>query len=222
MSVPSADSQYEFKVFTAQELQGHPCLLPLWSMINSAFISHRRGFLQPAHRNSDRFQTPQDVVGDLGPHGMCCVLFVTEDNTHASTPIAYAAMKPYREQFGPEGDPYDSGTRPTHWSSIQDWELSSVVVQNDAKYARRGFAARCCVKDESSLIDQFQDERSKNQDNRCMPEKITIWIQGTRELAGAYWSRRGYQEVSVRRIDAGVWGAARPFDLIAGKKKLAM
>ena len=35
MSVPSADLQYEFKVFTSQELQGHPCLLSLWPMVNA-------------------------------------------------------------------------------------------------------------------------------------------------------------------------------------------
>ncbi|ODM22888.1 hypothetical protein SI65_00477 [Aspergillus cristatus] len=217
----SADPQYEFKVFTSQELQEHPCLLPLWSMINSAFISHRKGFLQPSHRDSDRFQTPQDVVSDLGPHGLCCVLFIADD-TH--TPIAYAGVKPYKEHFRLEvgGDVDDSGSRPTHWYSIIDWELSSVVVQDDARYARKGFAARCCTEVESALVNRFRDERSKKQDDRGMPKKITIWIQAIRELAGAYWSRRGYQEVSVKRVGAGGWGAARPFDLINGKKELAM
>lgn len=167
-----SDSQYEFKVFTSQELQEHPCLLPLWSMINSAFISHRKGFLQPAHRNSDRFQMPQDVVDELDPHGLCCVLFVAEeDNTHTSTPIAYAAVKPYKEYFRPEGDANDIKNDSLHWSSIHDWELSSVVVQDDAKYAKQGFAARCCAEVESSLLDRFRDERSKHQDDRYIPEK---------------------------------------------------
>lgn len=51
-----------------------------------------------------------------------------------------------------------------------------------------------------------------------MPEKITIWIQGIRELAGAYWSRRRYQEVNVRRIDAGVWVQHDHLILLPGKR----
>lgn len=81
-------------------------------LINSTFISRWKGFLQLAHRNNDCFQTPQDVIGDLGPHGMCCVLFVTEDNTHTSTPITYAGVKPYKEHSRPEGDANHSDDNP--------------------------------------------------------------------------------------------------------------
>lgn len=122
-----------------------------------------------------------------------------------------------------EGDVDNSGSRPTHWYSIIDWELSSVVVQDDAIYARKGFAARCCAEIESALVNRVRDEWSKQKGDTGVPEKkIIIWIQAVRELAGAYWSSRGYQKISVKRVGEGGWGAAQPFDLVTGRKELAL
>lgn len=227
----SAEPEYELKVFTPQELQEHACLPGLWRMINRAFANHHRALIPPTLGHA-RYDAPQDVIRELGRHGICCVLLEITDG--ASKPIATAAIKPYKEVLLVEGDPnapalIPNGDIPSEgdkshasWMSIQDWELSSVAVDQDAKYAKQGLASRCCAEVERYLADQFRAASKSPEKTGQVPGKLTIWIRGIKENVGAYWARRGYQDVSIRVVGKGGWGATRSFELVSSKKELVL
>lgn len=105
--------------------------------------------------------------------------------------------------------------------SEEGWEIKAVCVDGDTKYARSGLAVQLLSFLAEHLISQMKlqlREHIDNEEKEHVQGSLVLWIQAAECLNGAYWRKRGYQEIRRSTQGEGVWGCQTSFELVVLKK----
>lgn len=127
-----------------------------------------------------------------------------EDDGGEGEIVACAAAVPWKGGWHREGSSAEDG-----------WEIKTVCVHEG--YVGRGLA--------SQLVQFLGDYLCTH---ACVKEgddggkgkgKMTLWLLVADDLNGAYWRRRGWQEVRRRTEGKGVWGCKGEFDMVVLRRE---
>jgi GNAT superfamily N-acetyltransferase len=142
---------------------------------------------------SDRLPTPESLHEVLGNDGVFAVIYNPHDK---SIPIACAALKPWKGDYGGYVEPRAGG-----------WEVLTVTTH--VGWMRRGLARRCV----DALIDDLV-ERTRKTDKGNSDAKVQIWIHAVEDLNGAYWKKQGWAEIRSYPRPAGEFGSKEGYKLL--------
>ena len=121
--------------------------------------------------------------------------------------VACASLVPWKGGWEKEGADTETG-----------WEIKIVCVDGDPKYHRRGLAVQLLNFLEQYLIVRgtIELEQKGLQGQRV----LSLWILAAECLNGAYWRKRGYQEVRKRTWGPGTWSCKTSFEMVVLRKDI--
>ena len=222
----------ELQLLSPCQLQEHPFLEDIISLVNNAYVMHFQGLIPGL--GAIRVKQTADLVNELTPSGVCCAMFAlrgaeadAKDMHVEKWPVAAANIKPYSPVFEhfPVGSHIstntDMGGRLEGQSGLEgiqlDWEVTAVAVRQDKCYVGRGFAAACIAELERYIYSKAASAIRKLPPSEigCMEllPQMTIWARTIQEINGSYWTAKGYKEHTVYRCPKGLMGAVDDFHL---------
>ena len=216
-------------LFTLSDLHSNPALTTsIIRLANDSFLRPKR--LDPVKWSSTgmRFPTLESYTGMLVEDSVVALIFDDGDDEknenlyeghdetngnnsaigHPEKLVACAAAVPWRGGWLKDGPETEDG-----------WEIKAVCVDGDAKYARRGLAVQLLsfleqhLTAKTMLQEQVSEERKEHTQG-----SLTLWIQAAECLNGAYWRKRGYQEIRRSTQGEGTWGCQTTFEIVVLKK----
>lgn len=190
----------------------------LFDLINVAF-------LRPKARNPEKWVNTQrlksldELFTMLGDEGMMCVIYEIDEEGPSigigkGKVVACAAAVPWAGGWLGEGKGTEKG-----------WEIKTVCVDGDARYAKTGLAIRIVDCLEQYLVKK-EKEKVYGGDVQTNGEGSTkgflhLWILTAECLQGAYWRKRGYTFVRSSVATAPTWGCRTSFDMTVLKRDVA-
>jgi hypothetical protein len=214
---------------------------------NQTLLNHLTTFIIAvfAHQERDplqwdlsilRFSSPGELLDMLGKDGFMSVIF---DESYSNEEecgngdgrrgkiVACAGAIPFRSGDDREGKHVNVDGA---WGG--DWEIKTVCVDWDDRYAKKGLAIRCIKGIEEYLVSRREmdvkvrgdvgrvggvDEAPSDPD-RC---SLTLWVRTEECLNGAYWRRRGFVEVEKKTV-VGIWGCRTSFELATFRRDVRL
>jgi GNAT superfamily N-acetyltransferase len=194
------DNSIDIIVYTQSDLQANPTLNScVVDVINKAFQKHA------SFRSKPRFEHASELPTQLGTDGLCAVARL-QDRLLGS-----ASLCTWRPTAG---GVVDEAFR----ERTADLELADAGLSYEAKaigtvdepLARGKGIAGIMMQ---ALLEQVQA--------RHPGEDLLLWIQLSEEHNGAYWRRRGYEQVGPVEIKPkGTWGSPKPFEFCTMVKRI--
>ncbi|EUC44836.1 hypothetical protein COCMIDRAFT_5880 [Bipolaris oryzae ATCC 44560] len=219
-TTPSLSLLLQPTLYTSPTIKSTPHLsTALTSLINSAFY---RSASSNANWNTSipRFDSADELCKMVGDEGsVIAVLYSSRAKTKAEESrekddggeeeeeeeegereiVACAAAIPWKGGWHREGSCTESG-----------WEVKTVCVAEG--YVGRGLASRLV-----EFLGGYLCARRKLEEKE--EGKVTLWLLVADDLNGAYWRRRGWEEVRRRREGKGVWGCKGEFDMVVLRRE---
>jgi hypothetical protein len=203
---------------TRADIQGDCTLTSqIRDLVNAAFLRSEQTEVGKWGRL--RFEQPHELFDMLGRDGVMSVIYDLEGRavgggSNAGMVVACAAALPWAGGFTREGQGVEEG-----------YEIKTVCVNGDAKYAKRGLAVQVVAHLEDHLLAQELSGRregkggSKNEQSLA---HLTLWIQASESLNGVYWRKRGFLEVRRHTAGPGVWGCKKTFEMVVFRKDIPL
>jgi hypothetical protein len=193
------------EVYTAKQLKDSPTTLDeAVKVINLAFRKMwDQGFEHP------RFNNTNQLLEALGPEGMCAV---ARQNDQI---IASASIVPWQPDAA--GVVYQAlqQDRPDDFALMtqgMSYELKAASTLNTPASRGKGLVGMCTTELVSRLHDRHSDV-----------SRALLWVQIADDQNGAYWRRRGYEQVGPVEIKPkGLWASVRDFNFVTLVKHINM
>lgn len=141
----------------------------------------------------DRLPNPESIHAALGHDGIFAVIYEPHD---ATTPIACAATKRWKHDLEGLNEAGEDG-----------WEIITVTTR--VEWMRRGLAGRCVDALVADVIRQAREGEKRERGS-----KVKIWVHTVEDLNGAYWRKKGWEEVRSYDKPAGHWGSKYGYRLL--------
>lgn len=199
---------------------------------NPALKTHLEDFISDAFLRSQlpwperwdftlrRFRPGTDLVDMLGGEGLLCVIY--DDNEEGpkieqgtGRVVACAAAIPWQGGWMKEGKGVEEG-----------WEIKTVCVSGEERYAGKGLAIKVMSVLEENVIrrELARTAASDAADHTVGDTKtsetgaFTFWVLLADCINGPYWKKRGYKEVRRSTVGEGTWGCKTAFDMVTSRK----
>lgn len=194
------------------------------ALVNAAFVRAHSRNPEKWDVLVQRFPTTQHLLDTVGTSGVVAVILDesrTEDTsikaqdetgvTRKGEIIACAIALPWSGGWENEGAATETG-----------WEYKAVCVDGDARYLKKGVAARilqalddCLVlKEKERLRKCTADARGQESESDTSKKALlNLWVLTADCLNGDYWRKKGYTEVR-RKTWSGLWHCKTSFDLL--------
>ena len=189
-------------IYTAAELEADPELnRTLVNIINGAFASHKN-----FKSDKPRFEHENELCQTIGNDGICAVA------RSAGTIVGSAGLRTWRPQAGGVVDDAFR-TRPEDLKLADNglsYELKAISTVNAPEWRGKGLAGVLT----QALVRKVQEDRHPGKD-------ILLWVQLSEAQNGAYWRRRGYEQVGpVEIMPKGTWGSYHDFEFLTMVKRI--
>jgi hypothetical protein len=195
---------FEFVIYTSKDLSTLPETLDdLFRIINLSFTQHRDHFETP------RFTNAEEFLELLGPDGICAVVRLD------TRIVASASAVPWHPDVG--GSVYRTlkDERPNDFLLVEQglsYELKAAVTADAPESRRKGLVERCIGELIARVADRHAGER-----------RLLLWVQVAEDLNGAYWRRRGFEQVGPIEVRLkGSWGSSRDFNFATLVKSVSL
>ena len=188
-------------IYTVGELANNPKLLhDVVSVINTAFAQKDADFSP-----SLRFPEDQDLIQQFGMSCLCSVI------RSGGRVIATASVQRWREPEGSLADNILKERRHDYHlvEAGRSYEVNAVATVLDERSRKKGLATQCI----QSIVDAILLENEG--------KDILLWIHTAEAQNGAYWRRRGFEEVLIETKPMGFWGAYEPFQFTTLVKRVS-
>jgi hypothetical protein len=137
-----------------------------------------------------------------------------EEDKTSNKVVACAAAVPWTGGWAKEGAGKEAG-----------WEIKAVAVDGEDRYLHKGLAVQVMTSLETYLVrkEEMLLQESAPMDSMSLDEGrqrgcVSLWILAAECINGAYWRRRGFQEVRRRTEGEGTWGCRTSFDLVVFRR----
>ncbi|KAF2737492.1 hypothetical protein EJ04DRAFT_461305 [Polyplosphaeria fusca] len=205
-------------------------------LANHAFVRPKSRFPDQWHCvPGTRFPDTESLFRMLGAHGIMCI--VVDTAARCSDAAGGADGAGFRLE---EGDRVAGIAAVVPWIGVADgvwpeeqveaakreergWEVKSVCVEGDGRYAKMGIAVRMMGELEGWVVERERERKRVDvlgrEDGGGGKEVARFWIQAAEILNGVYWRKRGYRE--VRRAEVrGIWTCKTSFELVVFVKEV--
>lgn len=200
MGVPGS-SRIDIAIYTSAELRADAQLnASIVNVINVAFSRH-------ADFNGKlRFEDADELPQQIGVDGLCAVA------RSGDAILGTASFKRWRPVAG---GAVDEALR-EHPEDLKladaglSYEVKAVATVDSPESRGRGLAGVMI----QALLEQVQRERHPRKD-------ILLWLQLSEEQNGAYWRRRGYEQIGpLEVLPKGTWGSTHDFEFLTMVKRM--
>ena len=238
MELPSADLTHPILLTHSAVASNTKLANQLAALSNAAFTRSKATKPEKWTLPSIRFSTSQAYLDMMGEKGIVAVILDqnrttgedaddvvdVEDRTEGGITeskkgglVACTAAVPWAGGWDKEGAGSEMG-----------WEMKAVCVDGDARYLRRGLAVRVLGALEERVVEMERGcrreegsaARGDQSGDVAREGVVAFWILAAECLNGAYWRRRGYEEVR-KRVHSGIWGCKTSFEMVVLKKEVA-
>lgn len=188
-------------IYTVKDLVDNPALLrEIVSLINSVYVAPEEEF-EPELR----FEKDQDLVDQFGKELICAVI---RSEGHM---LATASITPWHEYKDTDADVSFKKMRPDDYHLVESgesYEIRAVSVADTPASRKKGLAT-ICIK----ALQEAVFARNGGTD-------FLVWVHTKEKVNGAYWRRRGFQNILIEWKPVGFWGALREFRYATLVKKI--
>jgi hypothetical protein len=183
---------------TLSDIASDPDLLHnLVSIINKAFRAPGSAF----QSSRLRFEYDEEMIEQIGSDALCAIM------TLDGRIIASACLKQWRP---PRGGIIEAALKQESPDDYQllceeglSWEVKAVVTADEPLTRNKGLAGRCV----DVLLDQVMTQYTLS-----TSKGLLLWVQVIEIQAGAYWRRRGYEQVGPSELKPrGMFGSFADF-----------
>ena len=190
-------------IYTATDLQASQSLLhEIVRAINLAFTKETA-----LKCTEPRFISDDQLLSTLGPDGLCAV---ARSNTGI---MASASVVPWQPSSGGVVDWALRDSRPSDAALVDrglSYELKAVITANTPESRGKGLVDLCT----NALVSRLKQRHDD-------PDALLLWIQLAETENGAYWHRRGYEQVGpVEMKPKGTWGSENDFRFATSVKRI--
>ncbi|KAF1945521.1 hypothetical protein EJ02DRAFT_431606 [Clathrospora elynae] len=148
----------------------------------------------------NRLPDSNSIPRQLGDRGFFAVIYDPDDD---ATPVACAATTPWKgdlEGYAASGE------------EEKGWEIK--IVTTRVEWMKGGLAGRCV----DAIIDELV--RLEGEDGDRLGQKLKVWIHTVECVNGAFWKKRGWQDVRGYEKPVGDWGSKEGYRLLVLLKEV--
>ncbi|KAH7093441.1 hypothetical protein FB567DRAFT_515348 [Paraphoma chrysanthemicola] len=210
------------------------------TLANEAFMRSHAPDREKWDLSRDRFPSEESYWDMLGEKGIVALIFDRDDGNSAQElnganatgnndenvngedrnwegrekVIACAAALPWKGGWNKEGAGTEVG-----------WEIKAVCVAGDKKYLKKGLAVQVMQALEDELVRNAKAQWRASAKREMSAEdarrgSVALWILAAECLNGAYWRKRGYEELRRSTEGSGTWGCKTSFELVVFRKEV--
>ncbi|KAF2273130.1 uncharacterized protein EI97DRAFT_190524 [Westerdykella ornata] len=201
----------------------------LMGFINDAFQRAKQRDPQKWDPQKLRFGSEAELFEMLGENGVMAVVYDQNESRAVQTDngldvggrgkiVACAAAVQWK------GIEREAGKDPSYGDEFEKteieegWEIKTVCVSADSRYAKKGLAVRVCDFLQEYLVKQVYE--ATNASEKAIRGHLVLWIITAESMNGEYWRRRGYRDVMKRVIKPPVWGSKAEFVMVVLRKDI--
>ncbi|KAH7082858.1 hypothetical protein BKA63DRAFT_138953 [Paraphoma chrysanthemicola] len=210
------------------------------ALVNEAFMRSHAPHWEKWDLSRDRFPSEETYWDMLGDKGIVALIFDRDDEkstqelnganmagnddenatgefrdlNRRGKVIACAAALPWKGGWNKEG----AGTE-------EGWEIKAVCVAGDEKYLRKGLAVQVMQVLEDELVKNAKAQlravaKGEGSVEEARRDSVALWILAAECLNGAYWRKRGYEELRRSTEGNGTWACKTSFELVVFRKQV--
>ena len=199
-------------LFTPSELKSNPTLSKsITQLVNDAFYrSYERDTVKWDNSES-RFSDEEGLHTLLSGAGSVIAL-IFDDAASANGNGSINGQANRKVVACASLIPWKGGWEKECASTETGWEIKIVCVDGDPKYHRRGLAIQLLDFLQQYLIvrETIQLEQKGLKGQRV----LSLWILAAECLNGAYWRKRGYEQVRKKTWGPGTWSCKTSFEMV--------
>lgn len=200
MGLPTM-SQIDIRIYTSAELRAEPRLnASIVDVINAAFGKHEKW------NGKLRFEAADELPAQIGGDGLCAVA------RSGDSMLGTACLKRWRPDAGGVVD-QALQERPSDVKLADaglSYEVKAVTTVDGPESRGKGLAG--------VMIQALLEHVWKN---RHPGKEMLLWLQLSEELNGAYWRRRGYEQIGPVEVKPkGTWGSSHDFEFLTMVKRV--
>lgn len=194
--------QAPLSIHKVPDLGNDPDLLhELVCLINEVYTNEEKDYSS----GFPRFPKDQDLIEQFGPNALCAII------RREHRIVATASITPFSEPAGSMADKSFRNLRPDDYHLVEtgySFEISGVATMKEPEVRGKGLATQCIESLQKAIL-------ALNAGHEFL-----VWIHTAEHQNGAYWRRRGFENVLIEWKPKGYWGAWEPFQYTTLVKKV--